>query len=93
MDSYTKIPKKKRFSEHKPASLNYKISYSMKKNEFSFNDKSNSVSKNKKLRLNTDYADYDNSTYQFHHANSFGNLKPSTTKKSSLCQSNNIKRK
>lgn len=84
MESHTKIQKKKRFSEHKPSSLNYKISYSVKKNDFSFNEKSNSLDKNKKLRLHTDYIDYDYVASKATHGNSFTNLKPSTTKKSSL---------
>ena len=93
MDSYTKIPKKKRFSQHKPNTVNYKITYSLKKNEFTTYDKSNSVSKNKKLRLHTDYADHDYSSYQPTHLSSFGNLRPATTKKASLGQTNNFKRK
>lgn len=93
MDSYSKMPKKKRFSEPKPSSLNYKIIYSIKKNEFNLNEKSTSLNKNKKLRLHTDYADYDHHPDHPNHGNSFGNLKPSTTKKSSLGHSNPLKRK
>ena len=66
----------------------------MKKNDFSLNQKSNSLTKNKKLRLHTDYIDYDYVTSHPNHGNSFSNLKPSTTKKSSLGnQSNHFKRK
>lgn len=65
----------------------------MKKNEFSLNEKSASLSKNKKVRLHTDYVDYDYLPYQANHTHSFGNLKPKSTKKSSLGNSNPFKRK
>jgi len=65
----------------------------MKKNNFSLNEKSTSLTKNKKIRLHTDYTDYEYQPYQANHVNSFGNLKPSSTKKSALGQSNPLKRK
>ena len=62
---------------------NYKISYSLKKNVFSY-DRSNSVNKNKKLRLQTDYADHDYSS---------GNLKHYLKKPSQTPKNTNLKRK
>lgn len=56
----------------------YKISYSLKKNEFSF-DRSSSVNKSKKLRLQTDYADHDySSTNNYLKGNHQANLRKSS---------------
>jgi hypothetical protein len=75
-----KYDKKKRFSEYKPTS-DYKLSYSLKKNSFT-HQRSASLSKNKKIRLNTDYADYE---YSYNHLKS-------TTKKMSQTPSNQRRR-